>query len=137
MPRRWNIWKRLGEPPTYWSVQGGPGGQDGPPLPLQNVEKVKFDKGTDKGTIREKSRWDFLEFGEEGGERAGGQGGLSSGDSPELDFYVQDGTYALKNKHFLLSGSQKCFKMKKIFCLVAKNVQISSFYCPVANDVLK
>jgi hypothetical protein len=20
MPRRWNIWKRLGEPPTYWSV---------------------------------------------------------------------------------------------------------------------
>ena len=31
-----------------------------------------------------------------GGERAGGQGGLSSGDSLELDFYVPDGTYIVR-----------------------------------------
>ena len=40
--------------------QGGPDDQDGPAT-LQNDEKLKFDKGTDKGT-REKSGWNFLEF---------------------------------------------------------------------------
>ena len=43
--------------------QGGLDGQDGPPT-LQNDEKLKFDKGIDEGTTREKSGWDFLQSGQ-------------------------------------------------------------------------